>query len=91
ALRRKVDEEGHLKICGGLRKGIGVKAYLHGPMDAARNLKLRLRLGHLDLPERRKGFTSNNVFEEEVDGQNCLCGKAMESRSHIDAECELYK
>ncbi|CAM9108471.1 unnamed protein product, partial [Sphacelaria rigidula] len=36
-----------------------------------------------------KGFTSSRV-EEEVDAENCPCGKAIESRSHIVAKCELY-
>ncbi|CAM9703406.1 unnamed protein product, partial [Sphacelaria rigidula] len=30
-------------------------------------------------------------MEEEVDGQNCLCGEAIENRSHRVAKCELYK
>ena len=30
-------------------------------------------------------------MEEEVDKQNCPCGKATESRTHIVAECELYQ
>ena len=38
-LRREVDEKEHLKIYGGLRKGIGMKTYLHGLMDAAKILK----------------------------------------------------
>ncbi|CAM9479691.1 unnamed protein product [Sphacelaria rigidula] len=67
-----------------------LKAFLHGPMDAAKNLKLRFRIGELDLPERRKIFTSRRK-EEEVDAQNCPCGEAIESRSHLVAECELYK
>ena len=29
ALRCKVDKEEHLKIYGGLKEGIGMKAYLH--------------------------------------------------------------
>ena len=33
-LRCKVDEEEHLRIYGGLREEIGMKTYLHGPMDA---------------------------------------------------------
>ena len=90
ALRCKVDKEEHLKIYGGLKEGIGMKEYLHGPLDAAKNLKLRFRVGDLDLPERRKRYTSKRV-EEEVDKQNCPCGKAVESRTHIVAECELYK
>ena len=54
ALRREVDEKEHLKIYGGLRKGIEMKTYLHGPMDVAKIVKLRFRVGDLDLPERRK-------------------------------------
>ena len=30
-----------------------MKTYLHGPMDYAKKLKLRFRIGDLDLPERR--------------------------------------
>ena len=44
----------------------------------------------MDLPERRKRYASKRVGEE-VDKQNCPCGKAVESRTHIVAECELYK
>ena len=33
ALRQKVDEEEHLELYGGLREGIGMKTYLHGPID----------------------------------------------------------
>ena len=72
-----------------LKEGIRTKAYLHGPLDAAKNLKLRFRLGDLDLPERRRYMTSR--VEEEVDKQNCLCGKAIESRAHIVAERELHR
>ena len=58
-------EENHLEIYGGLREGIGMKTYLHGPMDYAKKMKLRFRVGDLDLPERRKGYTSSR---EEEDG-----------------------
>ena len=54
ALRNKLKEEKHLEIYGGLREDIGMKKYLHGPMDHAKKLKLRFRVGDLDLPERRK-------------------------------------
>ena len=64
ALRRKIDEEKHLEIYGWLREGIRMKTYLHGPMDSAKNLK-----GDLDLPGRRKRYTSSRV-EEEEDAQN---------------------
>ena len=44
----------HLEIYGRSREGIGMKTYVHGPMDFAKTLKLRFRVGALDLPERRK-------------------------------------
>ena len=40
-LKQKVEEEEHLKIYGGLREGIEMKTYLHGPLDYPKNLKLR--------------------------------------------------
>ena len=51
-------------------------------MDFAKTLKLRVCVGNLDLPERRKKYTSGRG-EEEVDAQMCPCGKAIESRTHI--------
>ena len=84
ALRCKVDKEEHLKIYGGFKEGIGMKACLHGALDASKNLKLRFRAGGLDLPESKR-------VEEGKDKQNCPRGKAIESRTHIVAECELYQ
>ena len=54
ALRNKAKEEKRLEIYGGLREDIGIKTYLHSLMDSAKKLKLRFRVGDLDLPERRK-------------------------------------
>ena len=42
------------EIYGGFSEGIGTTTYLHGPMDFAKALKLRFRVGDLDLSERRK-------------------------------------
>ena len=66
-----------------------MKTYLHGPMDFAKMLKLRFRVGDLDLPEKRKRCTSSRE-EEEVDARICPCVKAIESRTCI-AGCEMYK
>ena len=55
----------HLKIYGGLKEGIEMKTYLHDPLHEAKILKLRFRVGDLDLPERRKRYTSTRVGEEE--------------------------
>ena len=57
SLRRKVEEEEYLKIYGGLREGIGMKTYLHGPLDYAKNLKLRFRIGDLVEWRRKKKHT----------------------------------
>ena len=40
ALRNKVKEEKLLEIYGGSREDIGMKTYLHGPIDYAKRLKL---------------------------------------------------
>ena len=58
ALRNEVESEKHLGVCVGLREGIEMKTYLHGPMDFVKTLKLRFRVGDLDLPERRKRYNS---------------------------------
>ena len=63
---------------------------MHGPMDAAEKLKLLLRVGDLDLPGRRKRYTTSPM-EEEVDAQNRPCGKAIVGRAHVVAEFLLYK
>ena len=73
---------------GLLREDIGMKTYLHGPMDYAKKLKLRFRLGDLDLPERRKRYNNN---QEDVATNMCPCGTTLESRTHIVGRCEIYK
>ena len=78
------------EMYGGLREEKGMKTYLHGPMDYAKTLKLRFRVGDLDLPERRKRCTSSRG-EEEEDEQMCPCGKAVESRTRIVGGREMYK
>ena len=59
ASTNKVKEEKHLEISGGLREDIGIKTYWHGPMNYAKTLKLRFRVGDPDLPERRKRYNSS--------------------------------
>ena len=67
-----------------------MKTYLHGLMDYAKTLKLRFRVGDLDLPERRKQYTSSRG-EAEEDAQMFHWNKAVKSRTHIVGECEIYK
>ena len=49
------------------------ETYWHRPMDYAKTLKPRFRVGDLDLPERRKRYTSSR--EEKEDTQMYPCGK----------------
>ena len=59
-------------------------------MDHAKKRKLGFRVGDLHLPERRKRYTSSRE-EEDVTTNICPCGTAIESRTHIVGECEVYK
>ena len=54
------------------------------------NLKLPFRVEDLDLPEKRKGYTSSRE-EEDVATSMCPCGTTIENTSHIVGECEIYK
>ena len=62
----------------------------HPPLDYVKKLKLRFRFGDLDLPERRKRYTSGRE-EEDVATNMCPCGTTKESRIHIVGECQIYK
>ena len=69
-----------------------MKTYLHGSMDYAKKLKLRFRVGDLDLSERRKIYEYTSSREEEDVASNmCPCGATIESRTHIVGECEIHK
>ena len=59
-------------------------------MHHAKKPKLRIRVGDLDLPERRKRYISSRE-EAEMDALMCPCGTAIDSRTHIVGECEIYK
>lgn len=52
-LRRKVNKEDHLEIDTELREGIGMQAHLYDRMDFGKELKVRFRVGALDLLEKR--------------------------------------
>ena len=51
--------------------------HLHGPMNYAKSLKLRFRVGDPSLPELRRRYTSSleEDEEEEVEAQMYPCGK----------------
>ena len=57
-----------------------MKTYLHGPMDYAKTLKLRFRVG-----DQKEKYTSSRG-EEEEDARMCPCGKAVEQNSHCRSE-----
>ena len=65
-----------------------MKTYLHGLVDYAKTLKLRFRVGDVDLPERTRRYASSR--EEEI-AKTCPGGKAVESRTHTVGEREIYK
>ena len=85
-----VEEEKHLEIYGGLSEDVRMKTYLHGPMDYAKRLKLRFRVGDLDLPGRRKRYISSRE-EEDVATNMCPWGTTIQSRTLVVGECEIYK
>ena len=60
-------------------------------MDYAKKLKLRFRVGDLNLPERRKKRYTSGGEEEDVVTYMCPCGTTIESRAHIVGECGIYK
>ena len=53
----------------------------------AETLNMRFRVGDLGPLEKRKRYTS--IREEGVGGQMCLCGKAIQSKTHLVGECEV--
>ena len=64
--------------------------YSNGPMDFAKMLKLRFRVGNLDLSEARKMFT-RSWEEEEVDAHIDVSVWQINSRTHIVGEREIRK
>ena len=56
----------------------------------AKKMKLRFRIGDLDLPERRIIYTSSG-WEEDVATNMCPCGTTVERRTRMVGECEIYK
>ena len=65
ALRNELKEEEHLRdIRGGYEKRLECRLYSRGPMNYANALKLRVRVGDLELPERRKRYTRSRAEEK---------------------------
>lgn len=52
-------------------------------------IEVRFRGEGLDLPEKRKGYTSSRG--EEEDAQTCSFGKGKESGTDVVAKCEPYE
>ena len=50
-----------------MREGIGMKSYLHGPMDYAKRLKLRFRVNRGPGPNRKK-----KEIYQQLDGCTCV-------------------
>ena len=75
---------------GGVRENVEKKMCLHGPMDYAKKLLLRLRVGEQNLSGRRKRYTSGRE-EGGVVTHMCPCGTTIESRTHTVGECEYIQ
>ena len=59
-------------------------------MDYAKKVKLRFRVGNLELPGRRKRYTSSRE-EEDVATNMCACGTTIKTRTNLVGECEICK
>ncbi|CAB1110562.1 unnamed protein product [Ectocarpus sp. CCAP 1310/34] len=53
-LRKEAKYKEAIEVYGMLKEGIGFKQYLHGPMDAGTELKVKFRTVDIDLRERRR-------------------------------------
>ena len=92
ALRNKVKEEKHLEVYGGgSRVEIGMKPYLHGPMDFREKVETSISRGEPGPPERRTKRYSSSREEEDVVTHMCPCGTTIEGRTHIVGQCAIYK
>ena len=65
-----------------------MEAYLRGPMDCVKTLKLQFGAGDLDLPERR----NRCINTQSGGGRRCADSSALlatlkESRTHTEREC----
>ena len=58
-----------------------MKTYLHDPMDYTRKDETTISCD-LDLPERRKIYTSSRE-KEDVDAHTCPCDTTMENTANI--------
>ena len=63
-----------------MREDIAMKTCLLGPVDYAKKLKLRCRVGDMDLTKRTKRYTSSRE-EEDVATNMFPCGTTLEQDS----------
>ena len=78
-----------MEMYRGLREETGMKTYVHGPMDYAKTLKSRFRVGDPHLPELRKSIP---VVGRKRKIHICpLVSKQIEYRTNMLGECEMYK
>ena len=81
-------EEEHLPFWGRLtgERNENVFAQTSGLRESAETA-----ISGRGLQTEEKGTrTRTSSWEEEEDAQMCSCGKAVESRTHIVGECEIY-
>ena len=68
-----------------------MKTNFHGPMDCAKTMQLRFRVGDLDLTERRGTPAVEGKRKKMHRCALVQCSKAVERRTHIVGECETCK
>ena len=56
---------------GEILRALRMETYLHGPMDLTKKLKLLFRVRDLDLPKRRKRYTSSRDEGEILETHRC--------------------
>ena len=65
-----------------------MKTHLRGPMDYARKLKLRFRVGDLDLPKEQRDIP---VCGRRTWTDICARAAQHQSRTHTVGKCEIWK
>ena len=78
--KKQGERGGTLRYLREVKRRIWNENVFAPPNEQRKTLKLRFRVGDLDLPERRKRYASSR--EEEEIAQMCPCGRSIEYNSH---------
>ena len=87
ALRHKVKSDKHIRDVRGVELRYRKENIFARSNGNAKSLKLRFHVRDLDLPERRKRYTSSRGKKlKNMHRRARTCGKAVESRYHVKGE-----